>query len=251
MRDGPWNVVWIVILAGGLSVALVNGQVLFPPPVTAALGALRHPWMDVLNLVLAAVIGVVVTLVHQRFHRDRPLPRSLGQAQILLCVAGALIMLIIGDSVARAFGALGAASIIRFRTPVEDPKDTTILFLLLALGMASGTGLYWIAGLGTVFLCLLLAVIDSVQEQTKPRAMMLQVIAEGAEFPAEHVQRVLGASVDSYEPREMTHGKQAVRRYHVTLDPNTSLSYLSQQLVAGGAAGVATVSWENPKKSEA
>ena len=62
------------------------------------------------------------------------------QAQTLLCVSGAMMMIIIGNSLARAFGIAGAASIIRFRTPVDDPKDVTILFLLMGLGMSSGLG---------------------------------------------------------------------------------------------------------------
>src|SRR3954464_1232492 len=93
-----------------------------------------HPFAELLKMVVAALIGIVVTQVHRRYHRDRPLPRSLLQAQVLLCVAGAMVMVIIGSSVARAFGVAGAAGIVRFRTPVEDPKDTTILFLLVALG---------------------------------------------------------------------------------------------------------------------
>ena len=75
---------------------------------------------------------------------------------MLLCVSGAMMMIIIGNSLARAFGIAGAASIIRFRTPVDDPKDVTILFLLMGLGMSSGLGAFAVAGLGTAFLCIAL-----------------------------------------------------------------------------------------------
>ena len=71
---------------------------------------------------------------------------------MLLCMSGALMMIIIGNSLARAFGIAGAASIIRFRTPVDDPKDVTILFLLMGLGMSAGLGAFAVAGLGTAFL---------------------------------------------------------------------------------------------------
>ena len=101
-----------------------------------------YPFLELLKLAIATILALVVTAVHKRYHRDKPLSRSLEQAQVLLGVAGAMIVIIIGDSVARAFGVLGAASIIRFRTPVEDPKDTIVLFLLLALGMACGLGAF-------------------------------------------------------------------------------------------------------------
>ena len=88
------------------------------------------------------------------------------QAQTLLCVSGAMMMIIIGNSLARAFGIAGAASIIRFRTPVDDPKDVTILFLLMGLGMSTGLGSLAVAGLGTAFLCITLLALDQVARQS-------------------------------------------------------------------------------------
>src|SRR5258706_12787390 len=135
-----------------------------------------HPFAELLKLVLATLIGIMVTAVHKRYHRDKPLTRSLQQAQILLCVAGAMVMVIIGSSLARAFGVAGAAGIVRFRTPVEDPKDSTILFLLVGLGMACGVGLLEVAAMGTVFLCLVLVVLDRFGE-VKARTMILSLTA--------------------------------------------------------------------------
>jgi hypothetical protein len=208
-----------------------------------------HPFAELLKLVVAALIGIVVTQVHRRYHRDKPLTRSLLQAQVLLCVAGAMVMVIVGNSVARAFGVAGAAGIVRFRTPVEDPKDTTILFLLVGLGMACGVGLLEVAGLGTVFLCLVLVVLDRFGD-TKARSMVLSLVATGREFPTEHVTRILNSSVDFYEARELVQGNEAIVKYTVTLAPSTPLSWLSQELMADGAAGLKSVSWsEPPKKS--
>src|SRR5262249_8966079 len=135
-----------------------------------------HPLLELLKLMIAAIIGIIVTAVHRRYHRDRPLTRSLLQAQVLLCVAGAMVMVIIGSAVARAFGVAGAAGIVRFRTPVEDPKDTTLLFLLVGLGMACGVGLLEVAALGTAFLCVVLVVLDRFGDQ-KLRAMLLTVVS--------------------------------------------------------------------------
>ncbi len=81
-----------------------------------------QPFIELGKLVAAALIGILVTAVHQPSPRDRAGSRSMEQAQMLLCVSGALMMIIIGNSLARAFGIAGAASIIRFRTPVDDPE---------------------------------------------------------------------------------------------------------------------------------
>jgi lysylphosphatidylglycerol synthetase-like protein (DUF2156 family) len=206
-----------------------------------------HPLAELLKLVIAALIGLVVTTVHRRYHRDKPLPRSLMQAQVLLCVAGAMVMVIIGNSLARAFGVGGAAGVTRFRTPVEDPKDTTVLFLLIGLGMACGVGLLEVAGLGTVFICAVLVVLDRFGE-AKARQMILSLVAAGKEFPSEHVNRVLGANVDFYEVREVIQGNEAVVRYSVTMAPTTSLVWLNRELIAEGNSGLKSVSWAEPSK---
>jgi hypothetical protein len=103
-----------------------------------------QPFIELSKMIAAALIGALVTAIHHPVGRDRP--KSLEQAQTLLCVSGAVMMIIIGNSLARAFGIAGAAGIVRFRTPVDDPKDVTILFLLMGLGMATGLGAFAVAG---------------------------------------------------------------------------------------------------------
>ncbi len=204
--------------------------------------------VEALKLVFAALIGALVSAVHRRHPGDKPISRSLAQAQILLCVAGALMMIIIGNSLARALGIAGGATIVRFRTPVEDPKDSTVLFLLLGLGMACGLGEFGVAGFGTLFLCLCLVLLDWIVER-KPRAMMLEMVAVGPQFPAEYVNRLLAAYQVRFEPREVgQHGQKATVRYYCTLDPDTPLQRLSEQLTDADAAGLKSVSWETQKK---
>jgi hypothetical protein len=205
------------------------------------------PLAETLKLVFAAAIGALVMLVHRRYPGDKPISRSLAQSQVLLCVAGAVMMIIIGNSLARALGIAGGATIVRFRTPVEDPKDSTVLFLLLGLGMAAGLGSFAVAGLGAAFLCLLLAALDYVGER-KPRSMILEMVASGSEFPTEYVNRLLAAYRIRFEPREVEAGKKATIRYHCHLDPDTPLQRLSEQLMDEKASGLKSVVWETPKR---
>lgn len=113
-----------------------------------------------LKLVIAAAIGALVTAVAGPAPRRHKSSLPVTHAQILFCVAGALIMIIIGDSLARAFGALGATSTVRFRTPMKDPQDATVLFLLIGLGMSVGRGILAISAVGTLFLCVLLWILN-------------------------------------------------------------------------------------------
>ena len=217
----------------------------FPASGIAASPA-AEPFVALFKLIAAALIGMLITAVHAPGATDKPAARAMQHAQILLCVSGAMMMIIIGNSLARAFGIAGAASIIRFRTPVEDPKDVTIIFLLMALGMACGLGAFALAGLSTAFLWTFLFALDRTSAR-RPRALAIEIEAEGRDFPSDHVQRVFVRHGIVFETREVAQGADTVVTYHALLDPNLSLDDLSGQLMEKGS-GVKSVSWEQPKK---
>jgi len=258
-RSWPWRRAAAVVGVAALSAGLVWWESWAPQVPLAAepsfaqsvssTGAsaspLLHPFQQVFKLAAAALIGIVVTLVHRPYVPDTPMDRSMRQAQILLCVAGAMVMVIIGNSVARAFGIAGAASIIRFRTPVDDPKDVVILFLLMGLGMAAGVGAFAVAGLGTAFLCVFLMLLDLVIAQ-RSRTLRVDVIADGHEFPTAHVQSVFVRNRMAFETREVSLGEKTKVRYHATVPAAASLEDLGAQLMSAGA-GVRSVAWEPVK----
>ena len=64
----------------------------------------------------------------------------------------ALVIMVIGNNLARAFGLVGALSIIRFRTAIKDTQDIVFIFFALAVGMAAGVGLPLSAVVGTLFI---------------------------------------------------------------------------------------------------
>ena len=235
---------WPAELSGigeAVTSALTGGA---PAPVT---DNRFQPFIELGKLVAAALIGSLVTAVHKPSPRDPQGSRSMEQAQMLLCVSGALMMIIIGNSLARAFGIAGAASIIRFRTPVDDPKDVTILFLLMGLGMSAGLGAFAVAGLGTAFLCLTLVGLDlMVKQQT--RLMSVEIVASGRTFPSQRVEEIFARNRVVFEPREIAQSDEVTVKYHAWLDPRLSLDDLSAQLMRD-AAGVTAVAWEHPKRA--
>lgn len=206
------------------------------------------PLLDGMKLLLAAIIGATITAVQRHVRRDQPLTRSMGQSYVLLCVAGALTMTMIGDSLPRAFGVAGAASIVRFRTPIDDPRDGTALFLLMGLGMACGVGAFGVAIVGTLFLAGCLLVLSRQEGAERPRFMRVAVIAEGHAFPASHVSRVFSDHRIIVEPLEISHGEQTVIRYKAIMNGERALEEVSERLLGGGTNGIKSVSWEAPKK---
>jgi uncharacterized membrane protein YhiD involved in acid resistance len=199
------------------------------------------------SLLAAACIGILVVAVQRWTRREHPLTRSMEQAHVLLCLAGALTMLIVGDSLPRAFGIAGAAAIVRFRTPVEDPRDITVLFLLMALGMSAGLGLASVAAVGTLFVCACLLLLRHSQSEP-PRSMKVALVAEGRQFPTTHVSKVFAAHQIAVEPLEFSHGAHAAVRYRAFMGRETSLDEVSAQLLNGGTVGITSVSWEASKK---
>jgi len=231
--------------------ALATGAI-FRFPIEQAskiLPTLHHPFLEFLKLLAAFLIGLLVTSVYRVGSREKVAGLSMEQAQVLLCVAGALMMIIIGDSLARAFGIAGGASIVRFRTPVEDPKDTIVLFLMLGLGMSCGVGAFALAGLGTAFVCGVLIWLKR-QAEAKPRVMTLVLSAEGGDFPVAHVEGVLTRHHVHFETREASHGEQAGVRYRVWVPHDTLLGHLSEELKANDGATLKSVTWERLRKRD-
>lgn len=102
-----------------------------------------------LRIAAALLLGGVVALTYRLSHGGRsPNAWTLGTTIVLLSGLLAMISMVIGESVARAFGLVGALSIVRFRTVVEDTRDTAFVIFAVIVGMAVGTGLLLVAAVG-------------------------------------------------------------------------------------------------------
>lgn len=109
-------------------------------------------WTVALDLALAFVLGQSVAWLYTKTHRGLSYSRNLVHSLVLLCMIVTMVMLVVGDSVARAFGLVGALAIIRFRTVMRDARDTTFIFLGLAIGIAIGAHQYTVAVGGVVLI---------------------------------------------------------------------------------------------------
>ena len=110
-----------------------------------------------LHLLLAFVLAQVVAWVYMWTHRGISYSRSQVQSLILLSLVVAIVMMAIGNNLARGFGLFGALALIRFRTPIKDIRDTVFLFISVAIGIAVGSENLVAAVAGTAVITVLAA----------------------------------------------------------------------------------------------
>lgn len=107
-------------------------------------------------IILSILYSFIIAKVYLLVHRGYSYSKSYLHTMIMVSVTVALIMVIIGSEIARAFALVGAMSIIRFRNPVKDPRDVAFLFVTIAIGMACGVGFYMYATVFTFTIVILM-----------------------------------------------------------------------------------------------
>jgi hypothetical protein len=111
-----------------------------------------------LNLFAAGALGLAIAWVYRRTHHGLSYSQSFVVSLVLVAIIGCGAVMVIGSNIARAFGLVGALSIIRYRTVVKDTRDTSFIFLALVAGFACGTSSF-VIGVMTVAVVLGIAFV--------------------------------------------------------------------------------------------
>ena len=198
---------------------------------------------SLLRLPLAALLGTVLALRPRRRGTPERQP-AVVQTQIILAVVGSLIMLVVGASLARAFGIVGAANLIRYRSKIEDPKDAVVMLCALSVGLASGVGLYGLAIIGTVFITLCLWIIEGFEPQTRLFELTVKM-GDKTQDLRPKIEEVLRRFKSRYELR--TSAEDAVI-YMVTTPRSLRTDRVSNAIMELDPDGKGAVEWaEKPK----
>lgn len=120
---------------------------------TSAVAGTFSVWDVLVALFLSTFLSLMLAWTYRVTHRGLSYSVSFVHTIVIMSVTVAVIMLIIGSNLARAFALVGALSIIRFRTAIKDPRDVGFIFMAMAAGMACGVRLPLIAVLFTLFAC--------------------------------------------------------------------------------------------------
>jgi len=209
--------------------------------VTVVLDGQTEIMLALVRLPLAALFGLALAL--------RPRRRSQGprkvvviQTQIMLALVGAVIMLVVGNNLSRAFGIVGAAGLIRYRSTIADPKDAVVMLSSLAAGLAVGVGLYRLGAVATMFMMLALWLVEFFEPAARKRFELRIKTSRAAEFrsTAEDVLKTLGIE------HELLVEDEDEIRYSVSAPVDVRTKDVSDTLRLAGSGDV-TVRWEERK----
>tara|TARA_R110000868_G_scaffold259361_3_gene517191 strand:+ start:21985 stop:22662 length:678 start_codon:yes stop_codon:yes gene_type:complete len=107
------------------------------------------------SLLWSFVLSSLIAITHKLTYSGHQYPKNFFQAMSLGSIVAAMVMMAIGDSLARGLGAFGALAIIRFRTKITDARNIIFLFAALSVGLAIGVFGYTIAFVGTLLFCIM------------------------------------------------------------------------------------------------
>ena len=209
---------------------------------SATKGVVRELGTAAVRLPIAALLGSILAL--------RPRTRGTNrnpvvvQTQIVLAVVGALIMLVVGASLARAFGIVGVASLVRYRSKVDDPKDAVVMLSSLAVGLACGVGLFFIAFFSTLFLVATLWMIESFEPASRVFELTVKLgDATGDLRPA--IDGVLRRFGTEFELRTSANDEAT---YRVRAPQEISTVRATEAIVALAPDGKGSVEWSEKSK---
>ncbi|MBP1743832.1 MAG: hypothetical protein H6Q58_810 [Firmicutes bacterium] len=116
----------------------------------------------------AILLGLVISLVYIKTNKNNGFTPGFATTLIMLPLIISIIILMVGNNIARAFSLAGAFSIIRFRSVPGEPRDISYVLFTLAIGLSCGMGYIGYGAIFTAILCLLMIALD-VTKYGKPK----------------------------------------------------------------------------------
>jgi uncharacterized membrane protein YhiD involved in acid resistance len=205
----------------------------------------------IVRLTLAALLATLLA-----FRPRKDLSRTkrnlfVAQTQILLAVVASALMMIVGDNAARAFGIFAAASLVRFRTNIRDPKETTVLLVSLSLGLATGVGRWDVAVILCLFVLPLLWLLESRESEQVFRSMELTVKTRDTDSMQEMLKAVFKRHGFRAEIREIDPPDEedpvGCITYSVTMNLSVSTDLVSEEIRALDTKNIEGIEWEQTK----
>src|SRR5882724_11057417 len=206
-----------------------------------------------LRFLIAAFLAMLLAFRWRRGVSITKRNPYVAQTQILLAVVAAAMMIIVGDSAARAFGIFAAASLVRFRTNIRDPKETTVLLICLGVGLACGVGRLDMAVILTVFVLVALWILEHFESAQIFRAMEVRVETRNLDQTRQVLKTLFERHGCTFELRQLERaageGENGKIVYELSLGSADRTDQLSEEILAEDSQNIAGLEWEQKKSS--
>jgi uncharacterized membrane protein YhiD involved in acid resistance len=206
-----------------------------------------------LRFALAAFLAALLAFRPRRGVLPSRRNPYVAQTQILMAVVAGAMMMVVGDSAARAFGIFAAASLVRFRTNIRDPKEITVLLICLGVGLAAGVGRWDMAVILTLFVLVALAVLEYFEQSQVFRSMEVSIATRDVDRTNEMLRKLFARHKFDYELIELDRQDEEEPLgkivYLVNMDMLVSTSKLSKEIFAGDSESIDSVEWDQKKST--
>ena len=176
------------------------------------------------TLLMAFVLCSVIATVYRWTYQGLSYSRSFVHTLILGGIVSCILITSIGNNLARGLGILGTLAIIRFRTHIRDPRDIIFLFACIAMGIATGSAMFSVAVVGTIFFSAVAIYLhwSPFASRREFEGLLRFMVPPDADNDVQ-IKAVLQQTCRSYEliaMREAAQGELLEYSYHVHLhDP--------------------------------
>jgi len=205
------------------------------------------------RLTLAALLSAMLAFRPRRFALFTKRNPFVAQTQILMAVVASSLMMVVGDSAARAFGIFAAASLVRFRTNIKDPKEITVLLVSLAIGLATGVGRWELGLIMAFFVLVLLWGLEYRERELITRAMELTVKTRNIGTTQDAILQLFRRYEFAAEMRTIdrpdAEGETGCIIYYVDVGQQASTDRLSEELLASDPRNIDSVEWDQQKNT--
>jgi uncharacterized membrane protein YhiD involved in acid resistance len=199
-------------------------------------------WSVVSNLLLSFALSFIYAIVYQKTFGGFSFSRTFIQSMVLGSLITCMLIMAVGDSLARGLGIMGTLTIIRFRTPVRDPRDAMFLFGCLGTGIACGANMQTVAIGGTLVfnLVALFLHVAPFASRRNYEGLLRFTLTAGNNDAKEAIDTILQQLCESYillAMRQVVQGTASEYSYHIHLrDPSYRQDLINQLSNVDGLA---------------
>jgi uncharacterized membrane protein YhiD involved in acid resistance len=195
------------------------------------------------NIGVAAVVGALIGWVYRRTRSDVLTPPRFVHNLIGVAMITAMVIMVISGNLVLTLGLVGALSIVRFRTPIKDPRDIVFLFWAIAGGLAAGSGAHGVLIVASVLIALMFLVLAQGIPWVRANPAYL-VVLRGEDLPESEIENIVRSVSSRFRIRQKSATDSNVELiYEIDLSNGDGAALLSRLRPLAPAATINLLSY--------